>query len=63
MEERLKAKKEKDDDKVLLLSLFETYYKKVNAIGFTTEQSYIDYVLSPLFEQFLDCIKGTEHYR
>ncbi|OBZ81538.1 hypothetical protein A0J61_10415 [Choanephora cucurbitarum] len=63
LEERLKAKKEKDQDKTLLLSLFEVYYEKMKRINFTTEQSYVDYVLSPLFEHFFDSIHGTEHHR
>ncbi|KAI8070545.1 uncharacterized protein B0P05DRAFT_573276 [Gilbertella persicaria] len=60
--EKIKAKKEKDDEKLLFLSLFEHFQNIISNTSITTEQSYIDSTLLPFFEHIFNKIAQTEHF-
>lgn len=62
LENHMEARKEKDEEKKLVLNLLQAQYNKIKALSITTEQSYNDSTLLPLLENVFNNIQGTEHF-
>ncbi|OBZ81283.1 hypothetical protein A0J61_10668, partial [Choanephora cucurbitarum] len=61
LNEKTEAIKKKDNDKILLVDIFGSFYKKIFFMSSLTEQSHIESTLMPFIETFFNCIPSTEH--